>query len=318
MKLFIQIPCYNEEKTLKATLATIPKKIQGIETIQIVVINDGSTDNTVQIAKDAGVDHIVNLPFNRGLAQAFKAGVNYSLQHGADIIVNTDGDNQYPSHYISDLVAPIVNREAEFVIADRQIHQNPYYSQTKRFLHSIGTRFIRFVSRLKINDPVSGMRAFTSEVARELTFVSEFSYTIEMLIQVGNKRFVTSEVPIEVNKPERKSRLFRSVSDFMIQSSKVLIRSLILYRPLSIFLPLSFLFCLGGSGAIMRFLWCFFHGMGSGKVQSLILGSTLVTIGIMVFFFGILADMVCSLKTQLDQMQKPLVTPADKSTDKEE
>ncbi len=292
MKLIIQIPCYNEEQTLPLTVRDIPRKIDGIDEVEILIIDDGSTDRTVEVAKEIGVDHIVRNKCNKGLARTFFAGLNASLRLGADIIVNTDGDNQYKGQDIPKLVAPILNGEADIVIGDRQTDKILHFSYTKRILQKLGSFVIRLLSETNVPDAVSGFRAFSRNAAMQMNILSPFSYTIETVIQAGKKHLAVASVPIGTNSKTRESRLFKSIPNFLERSVTTMIRTYTMYQPLRVFFYIGCLFILGGMIPSIRFLIYYFMGDGSGHIQSLLFAAVLFVVGFQVLVVGLLADVV--------------------------
>ncbi|MDD4110575.1 MAG: glycosyltransferase family 2 protein [Clostridia bacterium] len=290
MKLIIQIPCYNEEKTLPLVFKDLPKYIKGIDIIETQIIDDGSTDDTVKIAKSLGVDHVVKYVGNKGLARAFKTGVENALKHGADILVNTDGDNQYDSADIAKLVQPILDGKADIVIGDRQTGKIKHFSFIKRFFQWLGTRVTGFFAGQRMNDAVSGFRAYTREALIEINVVSEFSYVLDTTVQAIKKRLKIVHVPIRTNLPTRKSRLFKSIWEHMRRSAADLIRIYSLYEPFKVFLSLAVIFILLGTYPVARYLYFFFIGQGGGHVQSLIFGSILYIVGFQFLGLGILGE----------------------------
>lgn len=302
MKLIIQIPCYNEEKTLPATLKDLPKKIEGIDVIETLIIDDGSNDKTIAIAQKLGVTHIVSFPVNRGLAKAFDAGIDYCLRAGADIIVNTDGDNQYRGADIAKLVQPIVEGHADVVIGNRQTEKIEHFSRFKRFLQRMGTAMINSLAHTNIDDAVSGFRAFSREAAANLNITTLFSYTTESLIQLSEKRFAIVSVPIRTNQKLRVSRLFRNLPHFLIMQTKTIIRVYSHYKALRIFTALGLLVSLPGVAGIVRFLIYYFSGEGAGKIQSLIISVMFILIGVVIFLVGILADMISTNRVLIEKL----------------
>ncbi len=292
MKLIIQIPCYNEEKTLPVTYAELPKQIPGIDTIETLIINDGSTDNTVAIAKQIGIDHIVNFPDNKGLAKAFMAGIDASLRLGADIIVNTDGDNQYQGNDIPKLITPILENKAEVVVGDRQTDTIQHFSPSKKKLQKIGSYIVRKASNTNIKDTTSGFRAYSRDAAMKLNVLNNYSYTLETIINAGRQKTIFKNVPIKTNKKLRKSRLFKNNFDYINQSAATIIRSYIQLNSLTIFIAIAFVFFLISFALFVRYLFFFFQGAGAGHIQSLLLGVMLTLIGFLIFIFGLLADAI--------------------------
>jgi len=292
MKLIIQIPCYNEEQTLARTYIDLPKKIEGIDTIETLIINDGSSDKTVEIAKSLGINYIVNFKKNRGLARAFEAGINKSIELGADIIVNTDGDNQYCGQDIEKLVLPILNKKADVVVGDRQTHKVKHFSTSKKILQKLGSFVVRKLSNIEINDAVSGFRAFSRETAVQMNILTDFSYTIENLIQLGNLRVKVISVPIRTNEKYRKSRLFKNIPSFISQQITTIIRAYSNYKALKLFTTIGIIIILPGIIGFLRFFYFFLTIGGEGHIQSLIFSTAFINTGFLIFFFGIIADLI--------------------------
>jgi glycosyltransferase involved in cell wall biosynthesis len=292
MKLIVQIPCFNEEQTLPQAIAEIPREIPGIDCVEVLVIDDGSSDGTAEVAWQSGADHVIRHKANKGLAETFRTGIDISLRLGADIIVNTDGDNQYAGTGIPALIRPILDREAELVVGDRQVRRNPHYSSVKRRLHALGTAVVQRLSRTEVTDPVSGFRAFSRDAAMLLNIVSPFSYTIETLIQAGSHQIAVATVPIETNTATRSSRLFKSIPHFVVNSLATMLRVYAMYHPLRMFGYIGIALALAGLIPILRFLYFFMTGDGDGHVQSLVLGGVLVLMGFLALLFAILADLV--------------------------
>lgn len=291
-KLIIQIPCFNEADTLPETLAALPRRIDGIATIEYLVIDDGSKDDTSGIARRLGVHHIVRHRRNRGLAAAFQSGVDAALRAGADIIVNTDGDGQYAGEDIASLVAPIIAGQADIVIGDRGVAQNEHMGPFKRRLQRFGSFVVRKLSRTAVTDAVSGFRAISREAARRLIITTEFSYTTDMLIQAGRKRLAIASVPVRTNMTRRPSRLFRSVPQFIINTGITMARAYTMYNPLRAFVGAGLLIALCGMVPILRFLVLWSMDAAGGHIQSLIIGGSLVTLGTLTILLGILADLI--------------------------
>ncbi len=292
MKLIVQIPCYNEEKTLPQTVRDIPRRIEGIEQVEILIIDDGSEDRTVEVAKEIGVDHIVKNTCNKGLARTFLVGLDASLRLGADIIVNTDGDNQYKGEHIPKLIAPILKGKADIVIGDRQTDTIPHFSPTKKKLQRLGSFVVRILSQTDVPDAVSGFRAFSREAAMQMNIVSSFSYTIETIIQAGKKNLAVANVPIGTNPKTRESTLFKSIPKFLEHSATTMIRMYTMYQPLKVFFYIGCLCILVGLIPSIRFLFYYFMGQGGGHIQSLILASILFVIGFQVLMIGLVADVI--------------------------
>jgi glycosyltransferase involved in cell wall biosynthesis len=301
MKLIVQIPCLNEEETLPMTLAAIPRQIPGIDKVEILVIDDGSRDRTAEVARELGVDHIIVHRRNAGLARSFRDGLDRCLALGADIIVNTDADNQYNGEDIALLVQPILAGTADVVVGDRQTHKIDHFSPAKKLLQRFGSYVVRKFSGVDVPDAVSGFRAISRDAAFRLNIVSPFSYTIEMLIQVGAKGVAVASVPIRTNPKTRDSRLFSSMFHFIERSASTLLRMYTMYRPLRVFTLIGLAIALIGAIPIVRFLYFYFFVNGTGKIQSLIIGSALLTIGTLTFLMGMVADLL-SQNRQLTEM----------------
>ena len=291
-KLIIQIPCFNEAEALPATVAALPKSIPGIDEIETLVIDDGSTDGTAEVARRHGVQHIVRHRRNRGLAAAFQSGLDTALAAGADIIVNTDADGQYRGEDIAVLVAPVVAGEADIVIGDRGVGRNEHFHPVKRQLQRLGSMVVRRLSRTKVTDAVSGFRAISRDAAQRITITTEFSYTTDMLIQSGRKRMAIASVPIRTNSTERPSRLFKSIPQFIANTMITILRAYATYNPLRTFALMGLLITLVGMIPILRFLWFWIAGDGAGHVQSLVLGGALLILGTLTVIMSLLADMI--------------------------
>jgi len=294
VKLIIQIPCYNESQTLAGTLADLPREIPGIEEIEYLVIDDGSTDGTSEVARSLGIHHVVRFPQNRGLAKGFMAGVDACLQLGADIIVNTDADNQYCGGDIPALIQPILAGNADLVVGDRQIDTVEDFSSTKKTLQKFGSWVVRLASNTRIPDATSGFRAISREAAMRMFVTSEFTYTLETLIQAGQASLAVTAVPIHTNPKTRESRLFSSVSQYIRRSASTILRIYTMYRPLKAFLFLFSLLSLGGLSLGVRFLYFHFTEDNTGHVQSLILAAILLISAFMVLLIGLVADLVAA------------------------
>ncbi|WP_294391433.1 glycosyltransferase family 2 protein [uncultured Sphingomonas sp.] len=292
MKLIVQIPCYNEEMTLPQTVADIPRSIPGIDSVEVLIIDDGSRDRTIEIAREIGVDHIVINKRNMGLARSFRRGLDACLMLGADIIVNTDGDNQYCGADIAKLVQPVIEGRADVVVGDRQTSAIAHFSPSKRALQSFGSWVVRKFSGVNVPDAVSGFRAISRDAAFRLNIISPFSYTIEMLIQVGMKGMAFTSVPIDTNPKTRDSRLFKNMFTFIERSGSTLLRMYTMYQPLRVFTMIGMMMALIGAVPMLRFLYFYFTGTGGGKIQSLVLGSSLLTIGLITFVLGLVADLL--------------------------
>lgn len=292
MKLIIQIPCYNEAETLGQTVRLLPRELPGVDQVEYLVIDDGSSDDTVGAARSAGVHHVVRLPRHAGLAAAFSAGLEACLQHGADIIVNTDADNQYAAQDIGLLIKPILEHRAQIVVGDRGVGTSPFFSPVKRRLQRLGSWVVAQASGLRVPDATSGFRAFTREAALRLLVLSEYSYTLETLIQAGARRMAVEYVPIRTNPPTRPSRLMRGISDFVANSAITTVRAYAMYRPLRVFLALGTLLVVGGLALSVRYLYFVALGEGRYHVQSVIMAATLFIAGIQVALIGLLADLI--------------------------
>lgn len=301
LKLIVQIPCLNEEHTLPETIADIPRDILGIGTVEILIIDDGSSDKTVEVAKELGVDHIIQNTKNVGLARSFRRGIDACLKAGADIIVNTDGDNQYAGKDIPRLIQPIMDGHAEVVIGDRQTQKIAHFSKPKKFLQKLGSMVVRNLSGTDVPDAVSGFRAISRVAALKLNIVSPYSYTIEMLIQAGKKNMAVTHVPISVNPKTRESRLFKNIPSFVGRQLSSMVRMYSMYEALRAFFYIGLMFFLVGLIPILRFLYFFFSGDGDGHVQSLILGGMFIIIGFITFVIGLVADLI-SFNRQLTEI----------------
>jgi glycosyltransferase involved in cell wall biosynthesis len=292
MKLIIQIPCFNEEKTLPETLADLPREVAGIDEVEWLVIDDGSVDATVDVARAGGVDHIVRLTNNKGLAAAFQAGLDACLKLGADVIVNTDADNQYDGRDIPKLVEPIVTGHADMVIGDRETDSIEHFSPVKKRLQRWGSAVVRRASGTGVPDTTSGFRAYNREAALQMQVVSKFTYTLESIIQAGKMLVAVDHVPIGTNPKTRESRLFPSMWAYVRRNGLSIFRIYALYEPLRLFMLAAALVALVGVVIWARFLWFFFEGEGGGHIQSLILGSTLFVVAVQLAALGVLGDIL--------------------------
>jgi glycosyltransferase involved in cell wall biosynthesis len=301
MKLIVQIPCFNEEETLPATFADIPKQIEGIDQIEVLIIDDGSFDNTNEIAKKIGVDHILINKKNIGLARSFRRGIDECLKQGADIIVNTDGDNQYAGWDIPKLLKPILEEKADIVIGDREIHKIAYFSQGKKLMQWFGSGVVRKLAGIWVPDTVSGFRAISREAAMKLNVLSSYSYTIEMVIQAGKRDMKIISVPVETNEKTRESRLFKSIPSFIVRQLTTIIRMYAMYQPLKVFFIIGSAFTIVGLIPVFRFVYFYFSTDGAGHIQSLILGGVLILMGFISYLSGLIADLV-SFNRQLQEI----------------
>ena len=292
MKLVVQIPALNEEATLQSVISSIPKSIPGIDELLIVVIDDGSTDGTAALAHSLGVTDVIRHRTNRGLAEAFRSGVDYALTHGADILVNTDGDNQYPQELIPDLIAPILDGRADLVIGDRRTQTISHFSKPKKLLQRLGSAVVSTVSGVKIPDAASGFRAYSRHAMITLNLVTKFSYTIETIIQAGFKHLAIVSIPIHTNPKTRESRLFRSTPDHVIRSGFSIIRSLIMYRPYLLFGSLALLFTLAGIAPLLALLADYFGAGPVAAAGNLVLAGSLFGTALLFLFLGVIADLI--------------------------
>lgn len=303
MKLIIQIPCYNEEATLGQTVRDLPTHIEGIDEIEYLVINDGSTDRTVEVARELGVHHIVSFKKNKGLAKAFMAGIDACLRLGADIIVNTDADNQYKGEDIAKLVQPILNNEADVVIGERPISEIKHFSWQKKMFQRLGSFVVRLASNTDIPDAPSGFRAYSREAALRLNVVNEYTYTLETIIQAGRSKIAITSVPIGTNPELRESRLASSMWDYIKRSTLVIIRSFMMYKPLRFFGILGIISIILGLILGIRFLIYYVGGQGQGHIQSLILVAIFILLGIQLIIAGLQADIMAANRKILEDIQ---------------
>jgi len=291
-KLIVQIPCFNETETISATIADIPREMPGVDVVEVLVIDDGSTDDTIAVARAAGADHVLVNGANKGLASSFQRGLEEALRLGADIIVNTDGDNQYCGADIPALAAPVIAGEADMVVGDRCTQEIAHFSPFKKFLQKQGSRLVSRLADTDAVDAVSGFRAFSRDAAMGVTVRSTFSYTTETLIQAGRKRLTIASVPIRTNKVDRPSRLFRSIPHFVMRTGRTMVRSYAMYEPLKIFMAAGVFLMALGAIPIVRFLIYYALGNGDGKIQSLLIGGVLVLMGGICAMFALIADLI--------------------------
>lgn len=293
MRVFVQIPCLNEEETLPLVLKSIPKTLPGIDAIEVLIVDDGSTDKTVAIAKKHGVKHFVTHTRTMGLARSFRDGADYALLHGADIVVNTDGDNQYPQERIGDLIAPIIHSEADIVIGDRQTHKIEHFSPFKKRMQRFGTWVVNRAADSDLPDAASGFRAYSRQALYRLNIVTSFSYAMETIVQAGSKKLKFASVAIDVNPKTRESRLFKSSLHHIFRSAQAIIRSYFMFKPLAFFGGLGvILLILGGIPFIRYGIYSLALKHATGHLQSLILGVTLLTASLLSFALGVLADLL--------------------------
>ncbi len=292
MKLIVQIPCFNEEKTLPQTVRDIPRDIEGIDSVEVLIIDDGSTDRTVDVAREVGVDHIVQNRGNKGLAMSFMYGLNACLDLGADIIVNTDGDNQYQGADIAKLVQPLIKEEADIVVGDRKTETIDDFSFIKKKLQKTGSMVVRLLSGTKVPDAVSGFRAFSREAAMQTNIVSAYSYTVETIIQAGNKKLKIASVPVGTNPKTRDSRLIKSLPRFIVQQISTMVRMYAMFKPLRAFFIIGMICIIGALIPSVRFLIFYLAGQGGGHIQSLILAAILFLLGFQIMIVGLLGDVI--------------------------
>lgn len=293
MKLVVQIPCLNEESTLPLVLKSIPKQVPGIDTVDILIIDDGSTDKTVEIAKKYGVKNILRHRRNQGLGRSFHDGVLEALEMGADIVVNTDGDNQYPQYKIPELIKPILDGKADIVIADRQTHKIEHFSPLKKLLQKIGSKVVNKAAGTDLPDAVSGFRAYSRESLMRLNTITRFSYCTETIIQAGNKGLAITSIPVDTNPKLRESRLFKSTWEHVLKSTITIVRAYVMYKPYIIFGSLGVLFFITGLVPFARFVILSLDaGNTGGHIQSLVAGSTLLVAAFLCFALNIIADLI--------------------------
>ena len=303
MKLIIQIPCLNEAQTLEIALNDLPKHIDGIDEIEILIINDGSVDNTVEVARNWGVNYVVSFTKNKGLAKGFMAGIDACLRNGADIIVNTDADNQYCGADIEKLVRPILEGKADVVIGERPIDATEHFSPLKKKLQHFGSYVVRVASKTDIPDAPSGFRAFSRDAAMHLNVMNNYTYTLETIVQAGRTSMAITSVPIRTNGELRKSRLFHSMFGYVKRSMLTIVRAFMMYRPLTFFSILGLIPFTLGFALVIRFLVFFFRGAGNGHIQSLVFSSTLMLLGFMTFIVGLQADVIANNRKLLEDIQ---------------
>jgi glycosyltransferase involved in cell wall biosynthesis len=300
-RLFVQVPCYNEEATLPAVVRSIPRTVLGVDEVRVLVIDDGSTDRTAEIARELGVDYVLSHTRNRGLAAAFQTGLDACLRLGADIIVTTDGDNQYPQADIPRLIEPILAGRADMVVADRRTDQIEHFSPQKKLLLRIGSWTVSRAAGAPVPDAPSGFRAFTREVAERLNVVSTYSYTLDTLIQAGRNRMTIASVPVQTNPRTRESRLMRNMQEYVLQSAGIILRVYAMYRPLKVFVALGAALLLIGAGFFGR--WMDLEARGEpDQVELLLLAAALAIIGFQVCVMGLLANLISANRRLIEQL----------------
>ncbi|HNR32107.1 MAG TPA: glycosyltransferase family 2 protein [Candidatus Hydrogenedentes bacterium] len=292
MKLIIQIPCYNEEAMLGVTLAELPRQLPGVDVVEWLVIDDGSTDRTTEVAREAGANHVIRFTVNRGLARAFMAGLDFAVRAGADIIVNTDADNQYKAEDIPSLIAPILEGKAEIVVGERPIDEIAHFSPFKRLLQKAGSWVVRLASRTDVLDAPSGFRAMTREAAMRLNVFDSYTYTLETIIQAGRKNMAIMSVPVRVNPETRPSRLISSIPEYLRRSVLTIVRIFMTYRPFRFFALLGLCSLAVGLIPSIRFLYYYFTANSAGHIQSLIFGVLFLGTGVSLIVVGLLADLI--------------------------
>ena len=303
MKLIIQIPCYNEAETLEIALNALPKHIDGIDVIEYLIINDGSTDNTVEVARNWGVNYIVNFKNNKGLARGFMAGIDACLHYGADIIVNTDADNQYCADDIEKLIQPILSHEAGMVIGARPIDDTEHFSFLKKKLQHFGSWVVRKASKTDIPDAPSGFRAYSRHTAMRLNVINDYTYTLETIVQAGREKMAVTSVPVRTNAELRPSRLFHSMWGYIKKSILTILRALMIYRPLYCFSWIAGIFGVAGAALLIRYLILCITQSSSGHIQSLVIASMFVIISVISGVIGLLADMISANRKLLEDIQ---------------
>lgn len=303
MKLIIQIPCYNEAGTLAIALGALPREVEGFDTVEWLIINDGSEDDTVKVAKECGVDHIVNFKHNQGLAKGFMAGLKECLAQGADVIVNTDADNQYEAQDIPKLTQPIIDGKAEYVIGARPISQTEHFSPAKKFLQKLGSWVVRKASRTDIPDAPSGFRAMSRECAMQLNVYNNYTYTLETIIQAGQKNMAITSVPIRTNEDLRPSRLLSSIPNYIKKSVVTIVRISVVYKSFQFFMTIAAI--LFGLGFLLglRFLYYYFTGDGEGHMQSVVLSGVLMGMGFQTGLIAFIADLLSVNRKLLEEIK---------------
>jgi glycosyltransferase involved in cell wall biosynthesis len=306
-KLLIQIPCFNESQTLPQTLAALPRSVPGFDAVEWLIIDDGSSDGTADTARKLGVDHVVALPHNQGLARAFMAGIEACLKAGADVIVNTDADNQYDASAIPQLVRPIVEGRAQIVIGERPIMKIEGFSFIKKLLQRLGSWAVTIASRTHIPDAPSGFRAIHREAALRICVFNDYTYTLETIIQAGRKNIPITSIPVAVNAATRPSRLVKSIPSYVRRSLLTIVRIFVLYKPLRFFMTVGTLVLIPGIAIGVRFLVAYFEDRGEGHIQSLILAAVLIVTAVVIFAAGIIADLVAANRVLLEEVRMRLL-----------
>jgi glycosyltransferase involved in cell wall biosynthesis len=300
MKVIVQVPCLNEETTLPLVLKSIPKKIKGVDSIEVLIIDDGSTDKTVEVAKKHGVKHFVSHAQRKGLARSFHDGILKALELGADIVVNTDGDNQYPQERIGDLVQPIINGEADLVVGNRQTNNIAHFSPTKKFMQKAGTKVLNLAAGTNVHDAASGFRAYSRDTVMQLNIVTRFSYAMETFIQAGNKNLRIVNVPITTNPKTRESRLFKNSWEHIRKSGSAIIRAFVMYKPVGLFVSVGITMLVLGLIPFGRFLYFAISESSRGHIQSLVIGSVLLIAAFISFALGVIADLIRINRTLIE------------------
>lgn len=306
MKLIIQIPCLNEADTLAIALAELPREVEGFDSVEWLIIDDGSTDNTVEVARSHGVDHVVSHPVNRGLAVGFMTGIEACLRLGADVIVNTDADNQYCGADIPKLTAPVLARQADIVIGARPIDETEHFSWIKKKLQRLGSWAVRMASKTEVADAPSGFRAISRNAAMRLNVFSAYTYTLETIIQAGQSNLRVISVPIRTNGDLRPSRLVKSIPSYVKRSLLTIVRVFVIYRPLALFTWIGSFFLAAGLIAGTRFLYYYVQGNGEGHVQSVIFTSLFITLGVLLYMMGLIGDLIATNRKLLERVNVQL------------
>lgn len=306
MKLIIQIPCLNEAETLGIALAELPREVPGFDQVEWLVIDDGSTDDTVEIARRLGVDHIVSHPVNRGLAVGFMSGLEACMRLGADVIVNTDADNQYCGADIPTLTAPVLARQADIVIGARPIDQTEHFSWIKKKLQRLGSWAVRVASRTDVEDAPSGFRAMSRDAAMRLNVFNAYTYTLETIIQAGQSNLRVVSVPVRTNADLRPSRLVKNISSYVKRSLVTIFRVFVIYRPMTMFFTVGALFTMAGMAMGVRFLYFYFSQDGGGHIQSVIFSSLCLTLGMLLFMMGLVGELIATNRKLLEKINYKL------------